>query len=262
MKKKFRGFTLIELLVVVAIIALLLSILVPSLGKAKEAARRVICGSNVNQMIMGIFLYSAAWDDKIIWQERDAQDGPIKIHPVNDIIQHDYNYWPVRLVEQGLLDWDSELSFLRCPSDRSFSIDSYPWNISYGINAGRYYGVGPDEPFTGAHSSFWPDCPWPKITHIRRPGRFASVGDSGYNPYDAAYGMVSFRMVDEHGSHFGYRHKYGCNVGFFDGHIEYKSYPDAMYDHYGQNMAIVNPKYETPLVRKEDVSILEAERFP
>ena len=47
-KKNVKGFTLIELLVVVSIIALLVSILMPALSKAREAGRRAVCGSNLH----------------------------------------------------------------------------------------------------------------------------------------------------------------------------------------------------------------------
>ena len=57
------GFTLIELLVVISIIALLMSILMPSLGMAKETARRVICSTNLNSIGLGYSVYSSENDD-------------------------------------------------------------------------------------------------------------------------------------------------------------------------------------------------------
>ena len=50
---------MIELLVVVAIIALLISILLPTLSEAREAARRVVCASNVRQNYLGGFMYAS-----------------------------------------------------------------------------------------------------------------------------------------------------------------------------------------------------------
>lgn len=58
MRRKKSGFTLIELLVVVAIIALLIAILLPSLARARELAKRTACAANVSGMGKGLYTYA------------------------------------------------------------------------------------------------------------------------------------------------------------------------------------------------------------
>jgi prepilin-type N-terminal cleavage/methylation domain-containing protein/prepilin-type processing-associated H-X9-DG protein len=66
---RLRGFTLIEVLVVVAIIALLVAILLPSLARAREQARRTMCAHQLEQFGKGIQMYTM--------ENRDSLPGPI-----------------------------------------------------------------------------------------------------------------------------------------------------------------------------------------
>jgi len=76
--KRKKGFTLIELLVVVAIIALLISILLPSLARAREIAKRAVCASNLRGVGQAMKVYSndnADWFPCTAFEDQASGDG-------------------------------------------------------------------------------------------------------------------------------------------------------------------------------------------
>jgi len=78
---KNKAFTLIELLVVISIIALLLSILMPSLQRAKEGGMRAVCLSNQHQLVLAWATYASSSDDKIVNGNTRNGAGDITLPP-------------------------------------------------------------------------------------------------------------------------------------------------------------------------------------
>jgi prepilin-type N-terminal cleavage/methylation domain-containing protein/prepilin-type processing-associated H-X9-DG protein len=112
---KHRGFTLIELLVVIAIIAILAAILFPVFARAREAARKSSCLSNLKQLSLGVRMYMQDYDESF------PRKGDVT--PVYD--QFDENYaghgpWvnanEVVLGDQ-LFPYTKNLNIWACPSD-------------------------------------------------------------------------------------------------------------------------------------------------
>lgn len=61
-----RGFTLIELLVVVAIIVVLISLIIPSLNRAREESKNVYCANQLRQMAIGNTIYADEYADRYL----------------------------------------------------------------------------------------------------------------------------------------------------------------------------------------------------
>lgn len=203
-RRSERGFTLIELLVVVAIIAMLISILLPTLTRAKAQARMAVCKSNLREYGKACNYYLADYKDVFpphvhYWENSpDHQGYP---HWFNLL---DY-YWYGEYIspwkgKRMLQASDDQLRIARCPDLEGLREDGHnDWEWKYGH---RYIGYGYNAYWLGLYSwgedvsSLWPNAEthhWTKITDVLRPAQCIMFGDS--SPADYEGGMYSSTLM-------------------------------------------------------------------
>jgi prepilin-type N-terminal cleavage/methylation domain-containing protein/prepilin-type processing-associated H-X9-DG protein len=226
-----RAFTLVELLVVVAIIALLLGILLPALGRAREVARATVCGSNIRQLALANLTYAQANAGHLVRAARDIW------HP-------NFERWhgrrtagdqPFEPARSDMAAYFGESGSVKaCPDfveGRDYQegfedgCGGYGYNQSYLGGRSDLYGTSPT---AAAHSARVDDISRPVETVMFTDAAYIIDGNltkSAYSFCEPPFWQLSVGPPSNMRPNptIDFRHLTQCNAAWSDGHVDRRS---------------------------------------
>lgn len=228
-----RGFTLIELLVVVAIIALLVGILLPALGSARDSARSVLCISNLRTLAMTTQQFAEDHDGDL---PKSSHSAGFNALPWAATL-----YEPItgRAFEGSSYSWDdagwweATNTHYRCPHDRRESPIAQPGlpfslpALSYGLNA--YFEltsreIDPSKPGNNIRAT------WGKLASIPRPSGTVLMGelvDSVSRDHIMAHFWRTMGVNPESEVAMHRHHESGSGYAWLDGHASTDAFSET-----------------------------------
>lgn len=252
-RRRASAFTLVELLVVIAVIAMLVAILLPSLSNARRQARDTKCMANMRQWGTGLMMFAMENNDIVPW------DGPVADNPgypaENDpegtpAYQVPYFYpnaVPPYLAEDTYetlmnqavalqrpkdVPLPGDKSIFICPSAQRVTNDDFPSEIPYSVDFSAppryfYFNYVINSKLENESRQFWPNgAEQARLNHTRTPAVTVILMDmlstkAEFPLSNRPQQGINLRRTKGKWAELAYRHKRGGFVVMADFHVEH-----------------------------------------